>query len=472
MSIGISLLSVGGLLAVFCVLIGLWRLASVSTSAYGLRLAGLGLLLAFVVAVLRRFDANAAVSPLTTFNLRLAATALLAGAAVAWWRSRRVPGISHEQRMAWCNGMGAAGVLSVAALELIARSPQGAALFAILAAALLAAISLSGALVTSAKLRGSAGYTVRLSGRPALIGASLLAAIGLGFYIARAAAAGISAPIPYAGLIGLLAGTGAICGLLITLPVIAADLPIAASVGNALTGAAAALLGWVLQIPVLMIIGMVVAGAATGLAQSSAKVLRRSIGDALFWEMSSGPSATRPIDAGNAGMFLRYARKVIVVPGYGLAAAQAHHKLAELINLLLAAGVDVKVAVHPSAGRFPGQLDGLLADAGIAPHLNVQPAEGVDCFSGADIALVIGANDVVNPSAAGIKSLPLFGMSILNVGLAKTLYVIKRGQGSGFAGIANPTFHGENCSMVHGDAQSVLAEMIEAMKRGELAVAA
>jgi NAD(P) transhydrogenase subunit beta len=472
MSIGNALLSGGGLLAVFCLLVGLWRLASVSTSAYGLRLAGVGLLLAIVVGVLRRFDANAAASPPTTVNLGLAGSALLAGVAVSWWRSRRAPGISHEQRMAWCNGMGAAAVLSVAALELIARAPQGAALFAILAATLLAAIALSGALVTSAKLREGAGYSVRLSGRPALIGASLLAALGAGFFVARAAAAGISAPIPYAGLIGSFAGAGAICGLLITLPVIAADLPIAVSVGNALTGAAVALLGWVLQIPALMIIGMIVAGAGMSLAQSSAKVLRRSIADALFWEAGSGPAAIRPIDAGNAGMFLRYARKVIVVPGYGLAAAQAHHKLAELINLLLAAGVDVKVAVHPSAGRIPGQLDGLLADAGIAPHLNVQPAEGVDSFSGADIALVIGANDVVNPSAAGIKSLPLFGMAVFNVGLAKTLYVIKRGQGPGFAGIANQTFHGENCSMVYGDAQSVLAEMIEAMKRGELAVAA
>jgi NAD(P) transhydrogenase subunit beta len=121
---------------------------------------------------------------------------------------------------------------------------------------------------------------------------------------------------------------------------------------------------------------------------------------------------------------------------------------------------------------MPGQMDGLLADAGIADTLIVPLAEGVDSFSGADVALVIGANDVVNPAASAVKSLPLFGMPVLNAGAAKTLYVIKRGNGEGYAGAANPVFHGENCSMIYGEAQSVLANMIEAMKLGELSAAA
>jgi NAD(P) transhydrogenase subunit beta len=121
---------------------------------------------------------------------------------------------------------------------------------------------------------------------------------------------------------------------------------------------------------------------------------------------------------------------------------------------------------------MPGQMDGLLADAGIAANLIVQLAEAVDSFGSADFALVIGANDVVNPAAGAIKSLPLFGMPILNAGMARTLYVIKRGNGAGYAGIANPVFHGENCSMIYGEAQSVLANMIEAMKLGELSAAA
>jgi NAD(P) transhydrogenase subunit beta len=469
---GNFLLGAGGFLAVFCILYGLWRSSSVATSAYGIRIAGLGLLLAVLGEFLNRLGANVAASPQVSLNTGLAATALVVGAASAWWRSKRAQTTSLAERMALFKGMGAAGVLAIAALELFTHKAQGPALLAILSAALLAAISLSGSWVASAKLQGSAGYTWRLSGRPATIGSSLLAAIALGVYIARAAASGIAPPIPYPGLIGLFAASGVICGLLITLQIRLSDLPIAVSIGNAMTGAAVALLGWVLQMPVLMIVGMLLAGAGLSLAQSSAKAMHRLIGDALFWDFGSTASAARPIDAGNAAIFMRYARTVVIVPGYGLAAAQAHHKLAELISLLLAAGVDVKVAVHPMAGRMPGQMDGLLADAGIAANLIVQLAEAVDSFGSADFALVIGANDVVNPAAGAIKSLPLFGMPILNAGMARTLYVIKRGNGAGYAGIANPVFHGENCSMIYGEAQSVLANMIEAMKLGELSAAA
>jgi len=471
MSMGNSLLGAAGFLAVFCILYGLWRLSSVSTSAYGIRIAGLGLLLAVLGEFLYRFGANAAASP-QSFNTGLAAAALVLGVAAAWWRSKRAQTTSLAQQMALFNAMGAAGVLIISALELFAHHPQGPALFAILTAALLAAICLSGSWIASAKLQGSAGYTWGLAGRPAVISSALLAAIALGAYIARAVMTGIAPPIPVAGLIGLFAASGVICGLLITLPIRAADLPIAVSIGNAMTGVSVALLGWVLQMPVLMIVGMVVAGAGLSLAQSSAKAMHRVIGDAVFWDLGSMAAAPRPIDAGNAGIFMRYAQKVIIVPGYGLAAAQAHHKLGELMRLLLAAGVDVKVAVHPLAGRMPGQMDGLLADAGIADNLIVQLTDVADSFSNADVALVIGANDVVNPAASAIKSLPVFGMPTLNAGMAKTLYVIKRGDGTGYAGIANTVFHAENCSMIYGEAQSVLANMIEAMKLGELSAAA
>jgi NAD(P) transhydrogenase subunit beta len=471
-SMGNSLMGAGGFLAVFCILYGLWRLSSLSTSVYGIRIAGLGLLLAVIGEFLDRFGAHAAATPRVSFNAALAATALALGAAAAWWRSRRPHATSLAERLALFNGLGAAGVSTIAALELFTRHAQGPALLAILTAALLAAISLSGSWVAAAKLQGSAGYTLRLSGRPAMIGSSLLAAIALGVYIARTALTGIAAPVPYAGLIGLFAGSGVLCGLLITLPIRVADLPIAVSIGNAMTGVAIALLGWVLHVPVLMIVGMLVAGAGLSLAQSSAKALNRLIGDTVFWDIGTMASAARPIDAGNAGIFMRFARKVVIVPGYGLAAAQAQHKLAEFIQLLLAAGVDVKVVVHPFAGRMPGQMEGLLADAGIADNLIVQLAEAADSFAGADVALVIGANDVVNPAAGAIKSLPFFGMPVLNAGMAKTLYVIKRGHGAGYAGIANPVFNGENCSLIHGEAQSVLANMIEAMKLGELSAAA
>jgi NAD(P) transhydrogenase subunit beta len=469
---GNSLAGLSEFLAVLCILCGLWRLAAVSTSSHGIRLVCLGLLLAIFGSLLYRFGANVAASPLLNVDTYLAGIALTAGAAAAWLRSKRAQGASLAQRMALFNGLGAAGILAIAALELFTHAARGSQLLATLTAALLAAIALSGALVASAKLQEGAHRAWYLSGRPALISASLLAAIALGAHIAHAALTGDATRIPYTGLLGLFAAAGVICGLLITLPIRVADLPVAVSVGNAMTGAAVALVGWVFNMPVLMIVGMVVVGAAANLAQSAAKALGRSIGDALFWDIPAIASEQRSTDAGNAAIFMRYARKVVIVPGYGLAAAQAHHKLGEVVKLLLAAGVDVKVAVHPSAGRIPGQMDRLLADAGIAGQFIIQLADAADSFSGADIALVIGANDVVNPATSTIKSLPVFGMPTLAAGMARTLYVIKRGQGAGYSGIANPVFQGENCRMIYGDAQSVLANMIEAMKRGELAQAA
>jgi NAD(P) transhydrogenase subunit beta len=161
---------------------------------------------------------------------------------------------------------------------------------------------------------------------------------------------------------------------------------------------------------------------------------------------------------------MRYASKVIIVPGYGLAAAQAQQKLYEFVKLLQAAGVDVKFAIHPVAGRMPGQMDVLLAEAGVPYDLIYQLEDINDDFANADVALVIGANDVVNTAARTEKGSPIYGMPILNADQAKQVYVIKRGEGKGYAGIQNALFYRDNCNMVYGDAQAVLVKMIEAVR--------
>ena len=171
-----------------------------------------------------------------------------------------------------------------------------------------------------------------------------------------------------------------------------------------------------------------------------------------------------PTDAGDAGIAMRYASKVIIVPGYGLAVAQGQQKLYEFVKLLQAAGVSVKFAVHPVAGRMPGQMDVLLAEAGVPYDLIFQLEDINDDFSSTDIALVIGANDVVNPAARSDKSSPIFGMPILNADQAKRVFVVKRGEGKGYAGIVNALFYADNCNMVYGDAQAVLVKMIEAVR--------
>ena len=191
-----------------------------------------------------------------------------------------------------------------------------------------------------------------------------------------------------------------------------------------------------------------------------AKAMNRSVSNVLFTNFGDGRQAQagaikgslKPTEASDAGIYMRYAKSVIIVPGYGLAAAQGQQKLYEFVKLLQAARCPVKFAIHPVAGRMPGQMDVLLAEAGVPYDLIFQLDDINDEFATTDVALVIGANDVVNPAARTDKSSPIFGMPILNADKAKKVYVVKRGQGKGYAGIVNALFYADNCNMVYGDA--------------------
>jgi len=286
--------------------------------------------------------------------------------------------------------------------------------------------------------------------------------------------------LPMPELIYLFFGCALIFGILMTLPIGGADMPVVISVYNAFTGLAVGLEGFVLQNPALMIAGMVVGAAGMLLTILMAKAMNRSISNVLFTNFgtvakhkhSNIKGSLKPVEAGDAGIFMRYAASVIIVPGYGLAVAQGQQKLYEFVKLLQAAGVKVRFAIHPVAGRMPGQMDVLLAEAGVPYDLIFQLDDINDDFATTDVALVIGANDVVNPAARTDKSSPIFGMPILNADKAKKVYVVKRGEGKGYAGIENALFYGDNCNMVYGDAQAVLIKMIEAVRGLGLSAAA
>jgi len=225
---------------------------------------------------------------------------------------------------------------------------------------------------------------------------------------------------------------------------------------------------------------MVVGASGLLLTLLMAKAMNRSVRNVLFADFGAVThgkerdidGSLKPVEAADAGIFMRYASSVIVVPGYGLAVAQGQQKLYEFVKLLQAAGVGVRFAIHPVAGRMPGQMDVLLAEAGVPYDLIFQLEDINDDFAATDVVLVIGANDVVNPAAHTDKSSPIFGMPILNADKAKKIYVIKRGEGKGYAGIENELFYADNCSMVYGDAQAVLVKMIEAVRALGTAVAA
>jgi NAD(P) transhydrogenase subunit beta len=257
-----------------------------------------------------------------------------------------------------------------------------------------------------------------------------------------------------------------------TLPIGGADMPVVISIYNAFTGLAVGLEGFVLQNPALMIAGMVVGAAGTLLTVLMAKAMNRSIFAVLFKKFGPGvkekqgaiTGSLKPVEAGDAAIYMRYAKSVIIVPGYGLAVAQGQQKLYDFVKMLVAAGVSVKFAIHPVAGRMPGQMDVLLAEAGVPYDMIFQLADINPDFATTDVALVIGANDVVNPAARTEKTSPIYGMPILDADKAKRVYVVKRGSGKGYAGIVNGLFYAENCEMVYGDAADVLGKMIEAVR--------
>jgi NAD(P) transhydrogenase subunit beta len=259
-------------------------------------------------------------------------------------------------------------------------------------------------------------------------------------------------------------------GFLMTLPIGGADMPVVISLFNALTGLAVAFEGYVLGIEALIIAGMVVGAAGTMLTQLMAKAMNRSIASVLFGSFGSQGDAAeitgaqKPIEAADVAAMMAYAERVVIVPGYGLAVAQAQHKVWELTQLLQKRGVKVKFAIHPVAGRMPGHMNVLLAEAGV-PYDLIADMEDINPeFAMTDVSLVIGANDVVNPVAKTDPASPIFGMPILDVVNSKNTVVIKRGKGTGFAGIENALFYADNTRMLYGDGAKAVAELVSEIK--------
>jgi NAD(P) transhydrogenase subunit beta len=456
-------------------------MSSPVTASSGIFVAGLGMLVAVLASFLHAFGVSAAARPYLAVNIVLALIALLVGGGGAWWSGKRVAMTSMPQMVALYNGMGGGAAGAIAAVELFGNKAQGVTpLVVTLIGALIGAVSLSGSLIAWAKLDGVINKPLRVRGQQAFNLVIILATLAIGGFIVFAIQGRADPIIAMPGLIGLFFGCALIFGILMTLPIGGADMPVVISIYNAFTGLAVGLQGFVLQNPALMIAGMVVGAAGMLLTLLMAKAMNRSVSNVLFTNFGTATrhkqgaikGSLKPTEAGDAGIFMRYAKTVIIVPGYGLAVAQGQQKLYEFVKLLQAAGVEVKFAVHPVAGRMPGQMDVLLAEAGVPYDIIFQLEDINDDFADTDVALVIGANDVVNPAARTDKSSPIFGMPILNADKAKQVYVVKRGDGKGYAGIVNALFYGDNCNMVYGDAQAVLVKMIEAVRGLGLAAAA
>jgi NAD(P) transhydrogenase subunit beta len=388
------------------------------------------------------------------------------------------------QLVAFFNGVGGGTVALIALAEFMetkgfsafehSESPTVHIVVASLFAAIIGSISVWGSIIAFGKLQeiisgspiglGKAQQPINLLLLIAAIAAAIV--IGLG---AHPNTGGVS----LWWMIGLLAAAGAL-GLMVVLPIGGADMPVVISLLNAMTGLSAAAAGLALNNTAMIVAGMIVGASGSILTNLMAKAMNRSIPGIVAGGFGGGGVAPGGGDAGDkhvkatsaadAAIQMAYANQVIVVPGYGLAVAQAQHAVKDMASLLEAKGVAVKYAIHPVAGRMPGHMNVLLAEAEVDYDAMKDMDDINDEFGRTDVAIVIGANDVTNPAARNDASSPIYGMPILNVDKAKSVIVLKRSMNSGFAGIDNPLFYGEGTTMLFGDAKKSVSEVAEELK--------
>ncbi|HEY5487897.1 MAG TPA: NAD(P)(+) transhydrogenase (Re/Si-specific) subunit beta [Candidatus Limnocylindrales bacterium] len=463
--------------AAFFVL-GLHLMNSPITARSGNRLSSIGMVIAVVaeliyVSQLRPGPGNWAIIVL----------GLAAGGAAGLWMARTVAMTSMPQLVSLFNAVGGGAAAILAIDDFLRLSSQSGAAgldawltFFIILDVLIGSVTFTGSLVASGKLQG------RIPGRPILFrGGRLLtsAAMVIGVSVSIVLVLSGAGAVHYDALVlDLLLLTAIACALVfgatMVLPIGGADMPVVISLLNAFTGTAVAMAGFVVGNVVLIVAGALVGASGGILTRLMAGAMNRSILNIVIGGFGSAEGSqgaltveggtVREVSADDAAIQLAYASKVVIVPGYGLAVAQAQHGVRELADLLEARGIDVSYAIHPVAGRMPGHMNVLLAEANIPYPLLKEMDEINPEFERTDVALIIGANDVTNPSSRTDKSSPIYGMPILDVDRAKSIIVLKRSMGRGYAGIDNPLYTNPKTGMFFADAKAGLRELVAAVK--------
>jgi len=438
---------------------GLAKLTSPTTAVQGNKIAAAGMLVA-VVATLLNPDLDGA-------DFLLIAVGLAIGTVIGIPAARNVKMTAMPQMVALFNGVGGGAVALIAWAEFRELggdlSTELEVGIPLVFAAIIGSISFWGSNIAFAKLQGLIG------GSPVKIPGGLFVNIAL---LATAIAAGVAILLgsESEGLFVLVLVAAAVLGNLAVLPIGGADMPVVISTLNAFTGLSAAAAGIALNNYALIVAGMIVGASGTILTDQMAKAMNRSIGSVLLGgfggeapAVEGGDSETggtvRSTSAADVAILLAYARQVVVVPGYGMAVAQAQHAVREMAKALEKKGIEVKYAIHPVAGRMPGHMNVLLAEADV-PYDQLREMDDINPeFGRTDVSLVIGANDVTNPDARLKADSPIYGMPILNVDESKQVIVLKRSMASGFAGIENPLFYNDKTQMLFGDAKASVAEI-------------
>lgn len=437
--------------------VGLRQLSSPARARQGIWIAGIGMLLVI---------GSMFWHPQLLANHMLILLAIGIGGTLAAVQARRVDMTSMPQMIALYNGLGGAAAAGVAISILLRVSDYSISVKVIaVLSALIGCISFAGSLFAFYRLRGHFSRREGFAKRQVsyLACGSLVLLIGL--ILATSATAH-----PILLLLFVLLAVG--FGLLMTLPTAAADMPVLVSLFNALTGLAVAFDGIVLENPAMIVAGTLVFAAGSLLTRMMARAVNRRLSEIMysgFGISSDSLASTRKdhvntIDARDAAVDMAYARRVEIVPGYGMATAQAQHKLRELTQLLDERGVETGFAIHPVAGRMPGHMNVLLAEAGV-PYEKIQGLAEINAeFSQVDVVLVVGANDIVNPAARDDDESPLAGMPVLEVDRAKRVIILKRGDGTGYAGVENPLLFSPVARVLFGNARDSVQDLITSIK--------
>ncbi len=461
-----GLLPILYLIASVTFILGIKMLGSPKTARVGNLVAAAGMVISIVgTIVLYRHNGQ----PLHNITWILAALGL--GTAIGWVMAVRVKMTAMPQMVSFFNGMGGACAALISILEYKAATAGGLAMstghsLATMAGLIIGAVSFSGSIIAYLKLEDRLG-DIRFGAQQLVNNGLLVATIAVGAAMVLGSMSGIST-------LYILTAMALAFGILFVLPIGGADMPVVISLLNSFTGVAAACGGFLYDNMVMLIGGILVGSAGTILTVVMCNSMNRSLLNVLIGNFGGSSAAGsggesggsyREVSAADAAVMMAYAKQVVIVPGYGLAVAQAQHVCHQLEHELEGKGVTVKYAIHPVAGRMPGHMNVLLAEADVAYDKLVEMEEINSEFPTTDVVLVVGANDVVNPAAKTDPTSPIYGMPILDAELSRQVIIMKRSMKAGYAGIDNELFYRPNAAMLFGDAKASLSALVNEVKQ-------
>ena len=455
-------------------IIGIKFLSSPKTARMGNLIAAAGMFVALLA--LHQPEGPSVWTHVWTFNYTLIAVGIVAGLVIGAIGAYSVKMTAMPQMVALFNGLGGGAAALVASQEFLrgAHNPDGIAALlagAMLFATLIGSLSFTGSIIAYLKLQGKFEKPHTFPGQNFLNGVVLLVILVLGGWLTLQASGG-NAVTAFAVMFLL----SLFFGVAMVLPIGGADMPVVISLLNSFTGLAVAADGFAINNLAMVVAGTLVGSSGTLLTLLMCKAMNRPVTNVLFGAFGSGgggkaaaggvAGTVKPIQADEAALLLSYAQRVVIVPGYGMAVAQAQHQVRELSEELGKRGVEVQFAIHPVAGRMPGHMNVLLAEANVPYDQLIEMEQINPSMDRVDVCLVIGANDVVNPAAREEKTSPIYGMPVIEADRCKATIVLKRSMAAGFAGIENHLFYKDNTRMLFGDAKASLNALVAAVKAG------